>query len=40
MNHALAIGMPGPFELIIIAAMIGVPIALVVLIVWLITRRK
>ena len=40
MNGPIAIGMPGPFELIILAAMICVPIALVVLIVWLITRRK
>jgi hypothetical protein len=40
MTGLVAISMPGPFELIILALVIAVPVGLVVLLVWIFTRRK
>jgi hypothetical protein len=38
MSNVVGIGMPGPFELTILGAIVAVPVAVVVLVVWLVRR--
>ena len=39
MNNLVGIGIPGASELMILGAVIALPVALVVLVIWLVRRR-
>jgi len=37
---SVAIGMPGPLELLIIAVILGVPLVFVIFLIWMVVRRQ